>query len=118
MFHHVFVSPEDRGALCYLWLPDGDITKGPQTYQMFVHIFGATSSPSICGYALRKTARDNTGDFSLETIDAAMQDFYVDDLLKSFKTTGEAGEAVEITKQLQELLTRGGFKLTKFMSNA
>ena len=43
-----------------------------------------------------------------------MQDFYVDDLLKSFKTTGEA---VEITKQLQELLTRGGFKLTKFMSN-
>lgn len=44
-----------------------------------------------------------------------MQDFYIDDLLKSFKTTGEA---VEVTKQLQELLTRGGFKLTKFMSNA
>ena len=39
----------------------------------------------------------------------------MDDLLKSFETTGEA---VQITKQLQELRTRGGFKLTKFTSNA
>ena len=115
MFHQVFVSPEDCGALCYLWFPDGDLTKDPKTYQMLVHTFGVTSSPSVCGYALRKTARDNTEDFSRETIDAVMQYFYVDDLLKSFKTNGEA---VDITKQLQELLTRGGFKLTKFMSNA
>ena len=114
MFHQVFVSPEDRGALCYLWFPDGDLTKDPKTYQMLVHIFGATSSPSVCGYALRKTATDNTEDFPRETVDAVMQDFYVDDLLKSFKTTGEV---VEITKQLQKLLARGGFKLTKFMSN-
>ena len=34
MFHHVFVSPEDCGALCYLWFPDGDLTKDPKTYQM------------------------------------------------------------------------------------
>ena len=114
MFHQLFVSPEDHGALCYLWFPDGDLTKDPKTYQMLVHIFEATSSPSVCGYALRKTATDNTEDFSRETVDAVRQDFYVDDLLKSFKTTREA---VEITKQLQELLTRGGFKLTKFMSN-
>ncbi|KAL9956038.1 hypothetical protein ACROYT_G037457 [Oculina patagonica] len=59
MFHQVFVSPEDRGALCYLWWPDGDLTKDPKTFQMLVHIFGATSSPSICGYALRRTAADN-----------------------------------------------------------
>ena len=114
MFHQVFVSPEDHGALCYLWFPVRDLTKDPKTYQMLVHIFGATSSPSVFGYALRKTATDNTEDFSRETLDAVMQYFYVDDLLKSFKTTREA---VEITKQLQELLARGGFKLTKFMSN-
>lgn len=58
--------------------------KDPKTYQMLVHIFGATSSPSDCGYALKKTARDNNGDFSRETVDAAMRDFYVHDLLKSF----------------------------------
>ncbi|XP_044175332.1 uncharacterized protein LOC122958486 [Acropora millepora] len=43
-----------------------------------------------------------------------MRDFYVDDLLKSFETTSQA---VEITKELQELLAKGGFQLTKVMSN-
>ena len=32
MFHQVFVSPEDRGALCYLWWPNGDLTKDPKTF--------------------------------------------------------------------------------------
>lgn len=114
MFHQVFVSPEDRGALCYLWWPGGDLTKEPKTYQMLVHIFGATSSPSVCGYALRKAANDNREDFSSETVEAALRDFYVDDLLKSFETTGQA---VEVTKQLQELLASGGFQLTKIMSS-
>ena len=43
-----------------------------------------------------------------------MRDFYVDDLLKSLETTSQA---VEITKELQELLAKGGFQLTKVMSN-
>ena len=54
MFHQVFVAPEDRAALCYLWWPNGDLSKGPKTYQMLVHSFGAKSSPSVAGYALRK----------------------------------------------------------------
>ena len=114
MFHQVFVSPEDRGALCYLWWPDGDLMKDPKTFQMLVHIFGATSSPSICGYALTRTPADNSEGFSSETVNAVMRDFYVDDLLKSFETTSQA---VEITKELQELLAKGGFQLTKVMSN-
>ena len=108
------MSPEDRGALCYLWWSDGDLMKAPKTFQMLVHIFGATSSPSICGYALRRTAADNSEGFSTETVDAVMRDFYVDDLLKSFETTSQA---VEITKELQELLAKGRFQLTKVMSN-
>ena len=50
---------------------------------MLVHIFGAKSSPSVAGYALRKTAKDNEKDFSQEAVDAVLKDFYVDDLLKS-----------------------------------
>ena len=79
MFHQVFVAPEDGGALCYLWWPNGDLSKGPKTYQMLVHIFGAKSSPSVAGYALRKTAKDNEKDFSQEAVDAVLKDFYVDD---------------------------------------
>jgi len=56
MFHQVYVAPEDRGALCYLWWRNGDITKDPKTHQMLVHIFGAKSLPSVARYALRKTA--------------------------------------------------------------
>ena len=114
MFYQVFVSPEDRGALNYPWWPDGDLTKDPKTFQMLVRIFGATSSPSICGYALRQMAADNSEGFSSETVEAVMRDFYVDDLLKSFETTSQA---VEITKELQELLAKGGFQLTKVMLN-
>ncbi|KAL9978535.1 hypothetical protein ACROYT_G016062 [Oculina patagonica] len=51
----VFVSPEDWGALCYLWWSDGDLTKDLKNFQMLVHLFRATSSPSICGHAKRKT---------------------------------------------------------------
>ncbi|XP_031549036.1 uncharacterized protein LOC116286627 [Actinia tenebrosa] len=114
MFHQVHVVPEDRGALCYLWWPNGDLTKEPKVHQMLVHIFGATSSPSIAGYALRRTAKDNEHDFMPATIDAVYKDFYVDDLLKSF---ADVDRAIRVSKQLQTLLARGGFKLTKWMSS-
>lgn len=115
MFHQVFVAPEDGGALCYLWWPNGDLSKGPKTYQMLVHIFGAKSSPSVAGYALRKTAKDNEKDFSQEAVDAVLKDFYIDDLHKSF---ADSECAVQVSKQLQELLARGGFELTKWISNS
>ena len=115
MFHQVLVAPEDRGALCYLWWPNGDLSKGPKTYQMLVHIFGAKSSPSVARYALRKTAKDNEKDFSQEAVDAVLKDFYVDDLLKSF---ADSERAVQVSKKLQELLARGGFELTKWISNS
>ena len=55
-----------------------------QEWKTVVHIFGAKSSPSVAGYALRKTAKDNEQDFSAEVVDAIFKDFYVDGLLKSF----------------------------------
>ena len=115
MFHQVYVAPEDRKALCYLWWPNGDITKDAKTHQMLVHIFGAKSSPSVASYALRKTAQDNKQDFSQEVVDAVFRDFYVDDLLKSFP---DSERAIEVSKQLQELLARAGFELTKLISNS
>ena len=81
---------------------------------MMVHIFGVTWSPSICGYALRRTASDNSEGFSSETTDAVKRDFYVDDLLESFDTTSRA---VQITKELQERLAKREFQLTEVMSN-
>ena len=114
IIHQVHVTPEDRGALCYLWWPNGDLSREPKTYQMLVHIFGAKSSPSVAGYALRKTAKDNEQDFSAEVVDAVFRDFYVDDLLKSF---ADAERAADLSGQLRDLLAKGDFQLTKWISN-
>ena len=115
MFHKVCVVPEDHGVLCYLWWPSGDLSKEPKTYQMLIHIFGARSSPSVAGYALRKTDDDNKKDFSREPVHAVFRDFYADDLLKSF---AHSERAITVSKELQELLPKGGFELTKWNSNS
>lgn len=114
MFHQVRVTPKDTDALRFLWWKDGDITQEPTEYRMRVHLFGATSSPSVCCFALRKTAEDNAHLYSSETIEAVLRNFYMDDCLKSVETIEEA---IKIQEELRNLLARGGFRLTKWMSN-
>ena len=91
------------------------VTSDPKTYQMLVHIFGAKSSPSVAGYALRRTANDNEHYFSSAAIDEVFRDFYVDDLLKSF---ADSEQAKVTSKELQKLLAKAGFQLTKWISNS
>ena len=114
MFHQVNVKQEDRESLRFLWWPEGELSKEPVAHQMTVHLFGATSSPSCCTYALRKTAEDNQREFSKDVLDTVERNFYVDDCLKSLPTKDEA---ISLVQELPELLTCGGFRLTKWLSN-
>ena len=114
MFHQVRVAPDDCNALRFLWWPNDDLSKEPVDYQMLVHLFGATSSPSCASFCLKKTASDNQGDFDVETITTVDRNFYVDDCLKSVPATDKAAR---LSGQLRELLSRGGFRLTKWISN-
>ena len=114
MFHQVRVSDEDTKKLSFLWWTTDDFELDPETYEMLVQVFGATSSPSVCGFALRKTADDNRDSFSPEALETVERDFYVDDLLKSFP---DSSVAVAVTKEISELTSRGGFQLTKWRSN-
>ena len=114
MFHQVRVKPEDCEALRFLWWPEGDTDQNPVDHKMLVHLFGATSSPSCCSYALRKTAGDNQGYFSEKAIETVCNNFYVDDCLKSLATTKEA---LQLFGELPKLLARCGFRLTKWVSN-
>ena len=108
MFYQVRVPSTDCDALRFLWWPKGDLSKDPEEYEMRVHLFGGASSPSCANYALKKTADDNKE----ETVD---RNFYVDDCLKS---VSNEDKAVNLAKQLRELLARGGFNLTKWLSNS
>ena len=81
MFHQVNVRLEDCNALRFLWWPQNDLNSEPEEFQMLVHLFGATSSPSCSNFALRKTPDDNSSDFDDIVTDAVKRSFYVDNCL-------------------------------------
>ncbi|XP_031548598.1 uncharacterized protein LOC116286277 [Actinia tenebrosa] len=114
MFHQVYVQPSDRNALRFLWWPNGDLQGEPEEYNMNVHLFGATSSPSVCSYALHKAAEDSREEYSVQTIETINNSFYVDDCLKS---VANVNEAISLVKELTSLLAKRGFRLTKWVSN-
>ena len=92
----------------------GDPGKEPIEYQMKAHLFGSTSSPSCANFALRKTATDFEGHFSEEVINTVLRNVYVDDWLKSVRTTGEA---ISLVSDIQAVLKEGGFHISKWVSN-
>jgi hypothetical protein len=114
MFHQVRVPEHDRDALRFLWWSQPDKSSSPEEFRMCVHLFGATSSPSCASFALQQTIDDNAGDFPSIVSKIARSSFYVDDCLVSY---ANETDAVEISKQLKEMLLRGGFNLTKWVSN-
>ena len=114
MFHQVRVSPDDHDALRFLWWPNDDLSREPVDYCMQVHLFGSTSSPSCASFCLRKTAEDHKDRFGEAVIHTVKRNFYVDDCLKSLANI-EAAKAM--ATDLRDLLAKGGFRLTKWLSN-
>ncbi|KAK0134727.1 hypothetical protein N1851_029616 [Merluccius polli] len=97
----------------FLWWRDGDIEQDPTDHRMLVHLFGAVSSPSCASFALRRTAEDNHH-VRTQVTDTIMHNFYVDDCLTSLPTVQDA---LQLTSDLTELCNKGGFQLTKWVSN-
>ncbi|KAK0150310.1 hypothetical protein N1851_008772 [Merluccius polli] len=114
MFHQVRVHGEHKDLLRFLWWPGGDTRQPLEVYRMTVHLFGAVSSPSIANFALQQTADDNTSRFGEEVTETIKCNFYVDDCLKSVPTVERA---IELTRELRDACSRGGFVLTKLVSN-
>lgn len=81
---------------------------------MTVHLFGAVSSHSCANFALKKTAADNRADFSSKAVRTVEQNFYMDDC---FKSVDSEEDAIHLSSELSQLLKRGGFRLTKWLSN-
>ena len=81
---------------------------------MCVHVFGEISSPSCCNYALKCTSIENKIGFGEEAAKTLRRNFYVHDMLKSVKNEGMA---IKLAKDVIGMCEKGGFKLTKFISN-
>ena len=115
MFMQGKVNKRDSNALRFLWWKDHDFTKAPIDYAMTTHTFGLNSSPSVCNFALRHTADQHKDKYRNETISTVHDSFYVDDLLTSVANIEDANMLV---KEVTELLSLGGFNLTKWVSNS
>ncbi len=101
--------------LHFLWWPNGDTSINPEEFQMTVHLFGGSSSPSCANFALKRTAEDNQDNFNAETINTLERNFYVENCLKSVEDE-ETG--INLASNVYELLQKGGFRLTNWTSNS
>jgi hypothetical protein len=115
MFYRVRVPEEDASVLRFLWWQNGDTSKPIIEYQMLVHIFGASSSPSCANFALRRTAEDNEREFGSMTTDSLRNNCYVDDYLKS---VDEIPVSIRLAENVRTMCSHGGFNLTKWLSNS
>jgi len=115
MFHQVCVSSNDCDALQFLWRPNNDLNCEPEEYQMMVHLFGATASSSCVNFSLRRTATDSCQKFRKEAVDIVKEHFHIDNCLKSVPSETEG---ISLVNELHTLLSKGGFHLTKWISNS
>ena len=115
MFHQFYVGESDRDLLRFLWWPEGDLGKEPYHFRMCVHLFGATSSPGVATFGLRKIATDFGPRISPSATHFIQNNFYVDDGLLSVHSVTEA---VEIFRGTREILSQGGLTCHKLKSNS
>ena len=108
MYLQCRVFPEERDRLRILYYVDGKITD----LRLCSHMFGGSWSGSVASFCLQRTVVDN--EVSPIVHDTVMRSFYVDDMLRSVKTTEEIREVVSGTKKV---LRHGGMNLRDFMTN-
>jgi hypothetical protein len=115
MFHQVRVIKEHYNFLRFLWWPQGDLQQDLEEYSMVVHLFGATSSPSIANFALRQTAANAEQLINHSVAETIRRNFYVDDCLKALPTVNAA---IQMVVDLKAACNLEGFNITKFCSNS
>ena len=110
MYHMLRLPERDKPSMRFLWRESPE--EEPSVYQFERTVFGEVSAPSRANYAMRRYADENR-DLPLG-VKAVYKHFYMDDGLPS---TNSREEAIEMRKQLTELLRRGGFRLHKWLTN-
>ena len=89
----------------FFLFPNYDVHDTPIEYRLTVHVFGAVSSPSVANIVVRQTI--------VAAKDTVLNNFYVDDALRS---VSNEIEALNLFNEVKALVARGGFYLTSVIS--
>ena len=95
----------------FLWREDPE--QNIEVHECTRHVFGAKSSPTCANYALHRKAKDNA-DNDESLVRTVQRNIYKDDFLKSVRIPLEA---IEIYQKVKDILIKGGFNLTKWITS-
>ncbi|XP_044760886.1 uncharacterized protein LOC123318341 [Coccinella septempunctata] len=113
MFHQVVIRQENRCSQRFFWRGRDRVGK-PSVYQMNVMIFGAISSPSQAQFIKNKNADLCEEEFT-NIGRAIKRQHYVDDYLDSCDSEDEA---IQLVRNVILVHKKGGFEITKWISNS
>ena len=108
MFLQVGLLKDDRKYHRFLWR-GMDSSREPDVYEFERLVLGNTASPYCAQFVVQKHAKDNEEKYP-EAANSVSDAMYVDDVLDSRETPDDA---IELRRQLSELMSCGNFKLRK-----
>ena len=112
-FHEVYVTEEDAMIFCYWWFTDESMTE-IALYGFLGHVFGAKSSNCVSIFCLQYHVKQHALEYGPLVVQAALRNFYVDDLIKSLWDAAIAREfRIGITAAMRD----AGFELCKWRCN-
>jgi hypothetical protein len=111
MYRQIALHPDDRTLLRLLWRFKryDPIAK----YEMTTVTYGLGPSSFLATRTLQMLADDESCSFPLAAA-ALKRDFYMDDFVRSEE---DITIAIQLRKEMDELMSRGGFSLRKWSSN-
>ncbi|PWA22445.1 hypothetical protein CCH79_00020932, partial [Gambusia affinis] len=115
MFYCFLVKDEDRNFLRFLWFEDNDLSRNIVEYRMRVHVFGNRPSPAVAINGLHQSVQGGEFHVDSDVQHFVMNDFYVDDGLKSLPTTESA---ISLLKRTRDVLSKSNLRLHKIAANS
>lgn len=112
MYRQILVAKEDADYQRILWRKDK--TEDLREYRLLRVTFGTSSAPYLAVRTLMQLAEDE-GKNHAQAAKIIKEDFFVDDCISGCSTLKEA---IEVSKDISHVLSKGGLELQKWASNS
>lgn len=111
-FRQIWIAEEDRDLQRIIWRYDS--SNAAQVYILNTITYGTTSAPYLAMRCLRHLATQPEAAARKAATETLKKDFFMDDVLTGNHTLAQA---INLRKELSELLEAAGFTLRKWRAN-